>query len=108
MWVQVACPRCYLHRSLNGIGKCVCGCLLIYRPSARRKFIAIDGMCAYQWFPDPEGPEKVHPDDGSKVTQERGRWLRCIGTRVEFPSRDRRRTAHPVSAREKTGVRFAG
>lgn len=106
MWVQVACPRCYLSRSINGIGRCVCGALLIYRPSARRKSITIEGITAYRWWPDNEGTELVHPDNGTKVTEERGRWLPCVGPTVEFPHTDRRKTARADDLWIRTGTRF--
>lgn len=98
MWVDVNCPRpsCGLNLRINGVGSCVCGALLVYKPSPRRRVLEFDGKQAYQWHQDDDGPERVHPDNGTKILQERGRWLPLPGTRLVFPSKnDGRKTARP-------------
>lgn len=107
MWTDVSCPRCSFGRRINGIGRCGgCGAILIYRPSARRKTLDIRGRIAFMWSPDDAGDAYVHPDDGKKISQERGVWIRCQGDTVTFDHPDRRRTARPTYSWERTGTRF--
>lgn len=109
MWLDVSCPRpsCGLNLRINGIGTCVCGALLCYKPSPRRRVLEFNGKPAWRWQADPEGPERVHPEINGRVTEERGRWLRMPGTRYVFPrQQDGRRTNRPTVPLINTGVRF--
>lgn len=97
-WVDVSCPakKCGLNRRLNGIGRCICGALLIYRPSPRRKAIELPPV-AYQWTEDGGGLERVHRYTDTTVVEERGYWQRLHGERLSFVHRDGRRTAQPIA-----------
>jgi hypothetical protein len=95
MWVDVSCPRCSHNQRINGCGLCrACKAFLIWRPSDRVRKIDLRGkLVAFQWHPDDDGSETVHPDNGATVTQERGLWIRLQGDTVEFVKPDRRSTA---------------
>jgi hypothetical protein len=96
LWVTATCPRpsCLLTVRINGIGFCpACKAALCYRPSPRRRVWEFNGHDAWGWRPSDDGPERVHPDNGVKVTEERGQWLRLPGSRMVFPKLvDHRRT----------------
>lgn len=89
-WARVSCParNCGLNRSINGIGRCICGCLMIYQPSRRRTEIELPAV-AFRWHADDAGTERVHV--GPAAIEKRGFWIRLQGTKAEFPHRDRRK-----------------
>lgn len=96
MWVEVSCPRCSSNRCINGVGTCgVCHARLIYRPAPRVRRIDCRAVTCFQWHADPDGPERVHPDNGSEILEEHGYWLPVMTDWLELPKADRRRTARP-------------